>query len=554
MRGDALHNRTGGEYDIVVWVARGKGTPFQSLTIPGPVTCFTNTTERNEFYARAAAELGFAAEWDHNLEYRHLQGDKDIAQWHAIQKKVVEHCLGSTDTSMLPYMGTVASARDLVAMADAFDGPGSPINFWGIGHGSLIGSYLLKMFPERAGRVILDNPVDPVIYSGEDPYRTWRKDIQWANTTLARFAKDCIEDHQTGCRLAYQRDPDDAESDWTVQSVNLAIAFAQTAFGGWKQQLTVELGNHEYYSLLDAIYRHDGLGDSPETKHFAFLNQLNRELDYLTLDLMPTFCGDLDLEHDSETMLVRGRKMPGDLIMSKADAPILARTAFPSLHYMCHLWPLRAVERYSDLTASESEHKRPANPVLILANDLNPLSHPQYAHSVLRSLRGPDDKYHDDADIVLQAQFGVSNFAHGRCMSDVISHYLRNGTMPARHRCYGNGIHDSWRVPEPQTKPTPFPISARQQAQLYPPILSCMRDNKPFPSGWTTSDGRPVLFYVKAMFPYLATKSEDLELLEDDIVGVTALREDGWVIGEPVDATRRQPGKFLLPSNFVCLL
>ena len=38
---------------------------------------------------------------------------------------------------------------------------------------------------------------------------------------------------------------------------------------------------------------------------------------------MPTFCGDLDLEHESETMLGRGRKMPGDLISSKRDAPIL---------------------------------------------------------------------------------------------------------------------------------------------------------------------------------------------------------------------------------------
>ena len=113
------------------------------------MTCFANTTERNEFYTRAAAELGFTVEWDENLEYRHLQGDEDIAQWYAVQKTVVEHCLGSTDTSMLPYMGTAASARDVAAMVDAFDGPGSPINFWGTGHASLIGSYLLEC--ERSG-------------------------------------------------------------------------------------------------------------------------------------------------------------------------------------------------------------------------------------------------------------------------------------------------------------------------------------------------------------------------------------------------------------------
>ncbi len=66
-------------------------------------------------------------------------------------------------------------------------------------------------------------------------------------------------------------------------------------------------------------------------KHFALLNRLNRDLEYLSLDLMPIFCGDLDLEHDSETMLARGRKMPDDLISSKADAPILRGSTIVSL-------------------------------------------------------------------------------------------------------------------------------------------------------------------------------------------------------------------------------
>ncbi|KAI1783199.1 hypothetical protein LXA43DRAFT_1067888 [Ganoderma leucocontextum] len=310
----------------------------------------------------------------------------------------------------------------------------------------------------------------------------------------------------------------------------------------WEKQKATGL-----FKLSTQQSRHDELGGSP-AKHFAFLNGLTRQLDYLSLDLMPIFCGDLDLEHGSETMLARGRKMPGDLISSTADAPILLQTAFPSLQYMCHLWPVRAVERYSDLKTAE--HKRPANPVLVLGNDLNPLSHPQYSDSVLRSIRGPNDEHHEDADIVLQEQFGVPNFGHGRCVSNVIADYLRNGTMPARHRCYGNGIHDNWRVPEQETKAMPSPAALQQQAQSYPPIPSCKQTSEPFPSGWTTSDGRPVLFYVRATVPYHASEPGDLELLEGDIVGVTALREDGWASGEPVDEARRQLGRYLLPSNF----
>ena len=62
----------------------------------------------------------------------------------SVQEKIVEHCLAQTDSSLLPYVGTAATTRDLAAMADAFDGAGSPINFWGMGLGSLIGSYLLE--------------------------------------------------------------------------------------------------------------------------------------------------------------------------------------------------------------------------------------------------------------------------------------------------------------------------------------------------------------------------------------------------------------------------
>lgn len=38
MRGDALHNRTHGEYDIVVWDARGKGTHNLTMYVVVPTS------------------------------------------------------------------------------------------------------------------------------------------------------------------------------------------------------------------------------------------------------------------------------------------------------------------------------------------------------------------------------------------------------------------------------------------------------------------------------------------------------------------------------------
>ncbi|KAL1945469.1 hypothetical protein VTO73DRAFT_2320 [Trametes versicolor] len=77
--------------------------------------------------------------------------------------------------------------------------------------------------------------------------------------------------------------------------------------------------------------------------------------------------------------------------------------------------------------------------------------------------------------------------------------------------------------------------------------------NQPPPTGQYTDDGRGVLFYVKAMYNYRATIDEEFDFQEGDIIAVTATPEDGWWSGELLDETRRQPGKHIFPSNFVCL-
>ncbi|KAH9855884.1 hypothetical protein C2E23DRAFT_882650 [Lenzites betulinus] len=77
--------------------------------------------------------------------------------------------------------------------------------------------------------------------------------------------------------------------------------------------------------------------------------------------------------------------------------------------------------------------------------------------------------------------------------------------------------------------------------------------NQPPPTGQYTEDGRGVLFYVKAMYNYRATIDEEFDFQEGDIIAVTATPEDGWWSGELLDETRRQPGKHIFPSNFVCL-
>ena len=58
---------------------------------------------------------------------------------------------------------------------------------------------------------------------------------------------------------------------------------------------------------------------------------------------------------------------------------------------------------------------------------------------------------------------------------------------------------------------------------------------------------------VKALYDYTASIEEEFDFQAGDIIAVTSTPEDGWWSGELLDEARRQPGRHVFPSNFVCL-
>ena len=44
----------------------------------------------------------------------------------------------------LKYLGTSATVRDMVAMADMLDGPGSPVNFYGASYGTFLANVFMN--------------------------------------------------------------------------------------------------------------------------------------------------------------------------------------------------------------------------------------------------------------------------------------------------------------------------------------------------------------------------------------------------------------------------
>ena len=61
------------------------------------------------------------------------------------------------------YIGTAFTARDIMQVVEATE-PDGMLRYWGISYGTLLGSTLAALFPDKVDRMILDGVVNPHEY------------------------------------------------------------------------------------------------------------------------------------------------------------------------------------------------------------------------------------------------------------------------------------------------------------------------------------------------------------------------------------------------------
>ncbi|ORY25454.1 hypothetical protein BCR39DRAFT_544153 [Naematelia encephala] len=183
---------TGGDYDIVGWDPRGV-----NMSTPR-ATCFSNALEE--------------AEWQSNLPIRYelpssLPGAPDISQEERrarfeeqlgglleSMESLAGKCYGLTETGGIwDYMDSASNARDLARMTDVLDGPGAPINYRGYSYGTLLGQYLINIFPDRVGRVIIDGPGYAARWANTPNYKLSGGWFGNTEDALEEFFKRCAE-------------------------------------------------------------------------------------------------------------------------------------------------------------------------------------------------------------------------------------------------------------------------------------------------------------------------------------------------------------------------
>ncbi|MGV2903024.1 alpha/beta fold hydrolase, partial [Microbacterium sp. AGC62] len=125
-------------YDVIGFDPRGVGGSTA-------VTCYDAPEMDDYLYGIPSAARG-TAEWEAELLDAH--------------KSFAEACEANSD-GILPHITTVNSARDMDLIRAVLGD--KQLNYLGYSYGTFLGATYAKLYPEKAGRLVLDGAIDPAV-------------------------------------------------------------------------------------------------------------------------------------------------------------------------------------------------------------------------------------------------------------------------------------------------------------------------------------------------------------------------------------------------------
>ena len=151
-------------YDVIGFDPRGVGASTA-------VTCYDAPEMDDYLYGIPSAARG-TAEWEAEL----LAGHKAFA----------EACEANSD-GILPHITTINSARDMDLIRAVLGD--KELNYLGFSYGTFLGATYAKLYPEKAGRLVLDGAIDPAV-PGLEVGATQALGFESA---LRAYMQDCLD-------------------------------------------------------------------------------------------------------------------------------------------------------------------------------------------------------------------------------------------------------------------------------------------------------------------------------------------------------------------------
>ncbi|KAG9106063.1 hypothetical protein FRC07_008976 [Ceratobasidium sp. 392] len=448
LNGDSelISKTAGGHYDLVSWDPRGVG-----MTHPR-ADCFATGTEEAAFWDNTIPHTGLEARGNFTD-----QADLDaffgqVPEVDSLLTKLGKKCMEySPDT--LQYVGTAAAVRDMVALHDYLEGPYKPIDFWGFSYGTAIGLYLVNMFPNRVGRVVIDGVIDPVYWANLPAHEFWAVSIESTDEALTGFVQACAAAGPGSCALATKNSTAESLRSVIMELINKAYDYKK-AVGA-----EAEYGSANIRGLLfgymygptnwpflarNLLAISEFLANASNTSP----NSTKRVLDFdmpsprpflrrhsLTARQNSSNSSDPAPDYAFQAVTCADAVDPGNVTTQMVFEELVRATREVSPMFgpmwgdaglYCHRWPARAVERYTG-----PWNKTLSNPILVIGNEADPITPFVSAKKVADALG-------DSAVLVEQDDYGHTSLAmHSNCTLAILGHYFVNNTLPSADKFCG---------------------------------------------------------------------------------------------------------------------
>ncbi|KAL8813754.1 MAG: hypothetical protein Q9200_000007 [Gallowayella weberi] len=392
----ALSVVTGGVYDLISFDPRGVGNTI-------PFSCFPNDTSRTTYNLKAPVFLN--------------SSDTAIGAIWAARQTLVRSCFEhAKDRGEL--IGTGYVARDMMQIVDALDEDGL-LNYLGISYGTLLGSTVAAMFPDRMGKLVLDAVINPHDYYAG-------RDVSWAiasDRCFNGFITGCLANPQM-CALA-QEATDARELENKIYGLLDSIKYSPFVIGSdlvsgiidysvLKMAIFTALYNPVTWPLLAAGIHGIIMKNATQAAKILALNApeptVFPSLGYEASQGIRS--GDVSLRTNNLTSLLSlfdefyaTSRILGDTLSS------------PTLTYA--QWPFKAKGGYTGNFQVKTKY-----PILFIGSDVDPVTPLASARNASAGFEGSVVLQHEGYGHPFVAQPSV-------CTVRAIRTYFVNGTLPA---------------------------------------------------------------------------------------------------------------------------
>ncbi|PKQ35330.1 MAG: alpha/beta hydrolase [Actinobacteria bacterium HGW-Actinobacteria-11] len=371
-------------FDVIGFDPRGVGDSTA-------VTCYDAPEMDDYLYGIPAAARG-TAEWEDELLDAH--------------KSFAEAC-DANSGGILPYITTVNAARDMDLIRAVLGD--KQLNYLGYSYGTFLGATYAKLYPEKAGRLVLDGAIDPAV-PGLEVGATQALGFESA---LRAYMQSCLDSGE--CPFAGTVDEAMADLGALLASVDrtplqsgdgrlmgadtlltgiIAALYSQDNWGFLTQALDEALqGDPTSAFLLADFYnsREDGVYIDNSTEAFRAYN-----------------CMDYPVEDDPAAEAAIDAKIA-------EGAPTIA--PYWSGPDSCEVWPYPPTGTRGEIAAEG------AGPILVIGTTNDPATPYEWSESLADQL--------EEGVLITRVGEGHTGYNKGNiCVDDAVEAFLLDDVVP----------------------------------------------------------------------------------------------------------------------------